>query len=74
MEDKVKIYLTPYQATAIARFLFEMKIDMEDERLTGLKEAIDVFFSEVVNNSTMEQIEDAIAETKVKSLIGIEPN
>lgn len=74
--SKVKIELTPYNAMALYSFLSEFESDIVSlgEKGKALWDAYKEYESEVVKNSTQQQLEDGFAKNQVNQLIGKSPS
>lgn len=76
MSDKITIKLTPHNAICILSFLCGFFTDENKDvpEFAAIHEALEEYASQVVNNITHEQIDDAIAEAEVNKLLGKVPN
>ena len=71
-DDLLPIELKPYTALEILKFLREFDYSTDNE-LASLGEAVKEFEDEICKNIRNDQIEDAVAESKVKELLGLRP-
>lgn len=74
--EKIKIELHAYNAFAILSFLREFINENTRDKygLKALQDAVNEYEWQVLNKSSLQQIEDAIVENKVNILIGKSPD
>lgn len=71
---KLRIYLTPYTAMCIYKFLSEFETEMEnDPMLVSFKECYTEYSNEVLCKMTKEQLEDAVMQTRINQLLLRDP-
>lgn len=70
-DNKITIELGAFEALTILAFLSEFQF--EHPKLEALKNAVDQYQNQICKNTSVAQVEDAIAEREVYRLLDKEP-